>query len=219
MEDNPKPNDIPFKNISGGSSSAGFVKKLILFLEEQLPIFSTQGRVSAENNEDFITDQLCQFLNRIVMMKTYSFYFHHQKYQVQKKGQKRSVDFAGILNTEDVDSEVIFCIEAKKLPTPGSGREREYVLGNGGGIERFKIGAHGLDNAGNLVEHNGIIGYVTNYKFKHWLAQINQWISEAGWDDSEKLAASYFSTTAKLISSHSRTSGETVNLSHFWVNI
>ena len=39
-------------------------------------------------------------------------------------------------------------MEGKRLPTPGSGREREYVASAtgekpGGGVQRFKLGLHG----------------------------------------------------------------------------
>nr|GEX82867.1 hypothetical protein [Tanacetum cinerariifolium] len=60
--------------------------------------------------------------------------------QKQKKGHDKRADIGAFLHR--ADHSPIFVLEAKRLPTPGSGRTKEYVIGvekNSGGIERFKL--------------------------------------------------------------------------------
>jgi len=65
-------------------------------------------------------------------------------------------------------------IEAKRLPTPGSGRKKEYLEGNLGGVQRYKKGHHGKD----LLE-SAIIGYIQDKNnCNHWYKEINSWITE-----------------------------------------
>ncbi len=175
MQDIPKPATIPFQNIPEGSSSSGHVEKLILFLERYLPDFTKERQVSGSQSENDLTEQLYLHLTRKAKFNSekgeYYYDFQPEKSQKQKeqKGHPKRMDIAARLNTVDVNLEVIYCLEAKKLPTPGSGREKEYVFGSGGAIERFKNEAHGLDDAGNLLESNGIIAYITEGSFGHWL--------------------------------------------------
>jgi len=214
---------IPFENIPSDTSTSGYVDKLIAFLEEYLPTFSSETGVKASRNENDLTEELYKHLTRKCKFnaenKEYPYAFQPEKSQkkINEKGHSKRIDIAARLNTLDVNMEVIYCIEAKKLPTDkvGGKREKEYVLGNGGGIERFKSDRHGLNDYGNLLERNGIIAYVVENTFEHWQGQINQWITE----DSERLTLEYFSGIAKLHSVHQRVSGSKLQLTHFWVGI
>lgn len=225
MHDISPPDNIPFKNISKGSSSTGYVEKLILFLEKYLPDFAKERKVNGEMGENDLTEQLYLHLTRKAKfnpeMIEYDYVFQPEKSQKQKKqkGHPKRMDIAARLNTADVNMEVIYCIEAKKLPTPGSNRMKEYVSGEGGAIERFKKEAHGLDDVGNLLENNGIIAYITENSFTYWLDQVNQWISDQGWLDSEKLKVEYWASVGRLSSEHQRVSGCDLHLNHFWVQI
>ncbi len=225
MYDNPSPDHIPFQNVPEGSSSTGYVDKLILFLEKYLPDFTKERKVDGSQSENDLTQELWAFLMRKRKHNTekiehpFDFQGEFSKKKKNQKGHPKRVDLATWLNVEDQDMEIIYCLEAKKLPTPGSGREKEYVFGKGGAIERFKNEVHGLDNAGNLLEKNGIIAYVTDNSFEHWFSLINNWISEYGWTGTEHLSKVYFKTIGKLTSSHTRISGSRLQLIHFWVNI
>lgn len=225
MHDIPGPNNIPFQNVPEGASSIGYVEKLILFLEKYLPGFTKERNVSGSQSENDLTELLFRHLTRKARFNSenieYHYIFQTEKSQKQKKqkGHPRRMDMAARLNTVDINMEVIYCIEAKKLPTPGSGREKEYVLGKGGAIERFKNEEHGLDDEGSLIRNNGIVAYITKHDFDHWHHQINQWISDAGWQDSEKLVINYFSAICKLSSMHQRISGDALYLTHFWIPV
>ncbi|MFM9949169.1 MAG: hypothetical protein ACKV1O_14610 [Saprospiraceae bacterium] len=192
-------------------------------MERYLPDFTKERKVNASQSENDLTEQLYLHLTRKAKFNPekveYNYVFQPEKSQRKKKqkGHPKRMDIAARLNTFDVNLEAIYCLEAKKLPTPGSGREKEYISGKGGAIERFKNEAHGLDDAGNLLENNGIVAYVTENSFVHWQTQINQWVSDVGWSDSEKLAMNYFAAIGKLTSQHQRISGSTLNLDHFWM--
>lgn len=221
----PRPENIPFKNIPKGSSSSGYVEKLILFLETHLSNFPKEKHIIATQSENDITSNLWIYLTQKSKFnlegKEYPFDFHPEfpQRKPSQKGHSSRIDLAAFRNVRDQSMEVVYCLEAKKLPTPGSTREKEYVLGNKGGIERFKNEAHGLDDKGGLLANNGILAYVTDQSFEYWLNLINSWISDAGWIDSEKLTKDYFHPIGKLNSTHSRNSGDVLYLNHFWVKI
>ena len=95
---------------------------------------------------------------------------------------RRTVDFVVI----DVKSfhetierpQPFFTIEAKRLPPPekdnkGESREKEYVQGRSGGVERYKedVTAEGLPES-------AIVGYIQRENCSHWFTEINQWIKD-----------------------------------------
>ncbi len=215
--------NIPFQNIKEGASSIGQVQKLMVFLEKYLPEFP-KGRSLRKSSEEDISQDLYKYLQRKQSYNDekieYPFQFQPETIQRQKsiKGHKRRADIGVRINTRDIDMELIYCIEAKKLPTAKSGndREKEYVLGNYGGINRFKQNLHGLNDSGDLLSENGVIGYVQADDFTHWHTQINSWIN-AEWGDNELLKKVYFNTIGKLESNHSRLSGGQVKLTHYWI--
>jgi hypothetical protein len=145
--------------------------------------------------------------------------------EVAQKGNHK-VD-VGVYD-QDTD-ELIFTIEAKVLPTPNGTKEiprdkHEYVYrknGTGAGIERFKKCVHGLDTNEDLLPENGVIAYIKKETFDYWFEKANQWITDAGWEESEKLNKVYFETVAKLYSQHIRTDNAKTNLTlhHFWVYV
>lgn len=115
-------------------------------------------------------------------------------------------------------------LEAKRLPTPGTGREREYLTGEKGGVARFKLGLH----AGEL-KTVGMIGYVQREAFHYWLATINAWVDEliAGsrpelsWDQSDKLQMEEaLPRLARLRSSSLRApDNQRLSMRHIWVQL
>ena len=108
-------------------------------------------------------------------------HFHHEEPQ----GVRHSADFSA--NPSDVGLiegrqytiyEPILVIEGKRLPTPGSGREREYIASAagekpGGGVQRFKLGLHGA-----RLSRAGMVGYVQANACADWFAEVNRWIDD-----------------------------------------
>ena len=149
-----------------------------------------------------------------------------------ERGDSPSVDIGTLKLGEDdrvIDSKLagnksFFSIEAKRLPTPGSKREKEYVIGlkNNGGIERFKTGKHG-----SQLKYSGMIGFIQENDFKYWNKKINEWIvelsrmdneSDIKWHESEILRPEHFKrTTAQLVSKHKRMDKSNIVLCHLWV--
>lgn len=229
------PNDIPFENIPKGSSSLIYVDKLLTFLKTYLPSFIQERKVSSTQSENDLTEELYKHLTRKRKFNSeeieYPFEFQPEKGQKnkKKKGHSKRTDIAARINTINFNMEVIYCLEAKKLPTgtSGSKREKEYLFGrmeNGkylskGGIERFKNEEHGLDDDGNLLEQNGVIAYVTEFDFDYWFRQINSWIEYSEWDNKECLISEGFDKIGYLNSKHITRSGRNLYLNHFWIKV
>ncbi len=208
-----------FKNIKKGTSSTEkSVERLIVFFEKYLPDFSTSYTLNGKMSEEDLSEELYEYLTCKAMNFSVPFAFKPEKKQKVKKGHARRVDF-GIFYVQDNQMTLFYTLEAKKLPTGKGDRVKEYVVGNYGGIARFKNEQHGLDKSGNLIAQNGIIAYVHENTFEHWHTQINNWIVEAGWGEQEQLEQKYFKTIGKLQSNHTRISGNNLFLDHFWVKI
>ena len=189
---------------------------IIQCIESQLPLFVSSSEFTditkIKKNENQHSAAFCIYLNYNCLNR---FCF------IRESSQKGS-------STIDIGvysgPKLIFTIEAKVLPTPkGNSKnprpEHEYVYGKGAGIQRFKKNKHGLDDQNNLLPENGMIAYIKEHDFEHWHTQINQWISDTSWPDTELLQKVYFNITAKLISKHTRQDNSNVILHHFWVNV
>jgi hypothetical protein len=227
MQNNPPSTPIPFQNIAKGASTIHYVDRLLFFLEKYLPDFPTHRILLATESENALTEALWQYLNykrRFNPENTeYPFIFQTEASQKkpEQKGHAKRIDIGVHLYTENANMEIIYCMEAKKLPTDkeNGNRAKEYVAGKGGAIERFKNEAHGLDGEGALLARNGIIAYVTEHDFQHWFVLINDWITEATWLPTEQLQMNYFNDIGKLTSLHPRSSGANLELTHFWVKL
>lgn len=215
------PNQIDFKNIQ----KTDYVGQLITFLEKYLPDFpnNAQKKPCSTHSEDEITVLLLAYLmlkcRFNLEMVEYPFWFARESPQPQPQGHNKRMDMTAHILTEDSDGSIIYCIEAKKLPTLGTGRQKEYVIGDGGGISRFKEKLHGMDGDATLLDKNGIVAYITKDDFEVWHQKINEWIAEAGWASRETLTKEYFKTIAKLSSIHARIAANDVEMTHFWVKI
>lgn len=193
---------------------------VIEYVEKQLPYFvnsQTFKKVTVKKkNETQHTSAFCLF-----MMKDQDKYNFMS--EVAQRDSRR-IDIAIISKASD---DIIFTIEAKILPTPPGTKKSpraksEYVFSNkgeaGAAMQRFRDGVHGLDFNETYLPENGIIAYVKDNDFDFWLKQINQWVLDASWSNSEKLEKVFFNTTAKLISKHNRDESSLI-LHHFWVKI
>lgn len=221
--------EIPFQNISKGTSSISFVEGIVSFLDKYIPEFSSaQSSYNKSSSEEDVTEGLLLFLQRKTRWnsegKEYPYFFQPETPQrpISNKGKKRRADLGVNINTWDVAMELVYCIEAKRLPTGrvGSEREKEYIVGKGGGISRFKENLHGIDRNGKLLRKNGMIGYIQDSDFNYWVKKINEWIKyDTDWAEDELLRIDSISTHAKLSSTHIRGNNEELELNHFWINI
>jgi len=133
--------------------------------------------------------------------------------------KQRSVDFYFYPAEQGASRKSLFSVEAKRLPTPGGqDRAKEYVLGAGGGIERFKREDHGKG-----LTNCGMLAFVEKKDFPHWYSTINSWITDISisesWSVEECLIGLWGNATwAKSTSTVNRKSGD-LTLFHFWVNV
>jgi len=195
-------------------------------------IFIYREEYSNIKNETGITHELCSYFQSKI--NEHPFYFHHEDRTNPESGQSPTVDF-GVKTRVPFGKfkprQTIFSIEAKRLPTPGSRREKEYVIGHVnskdkyitcGGIERFKKEVHGEG-----LTHSAIFAYLLKEDFEYWFKQVNEWITELikddsqeiEWNESDKLTTKYFkSKSAKLISINKR-KHDSIFLYHYWLNL
>ncbi|WP_051692048.1 hypothetical protein [Pedobacter borealis] len=226
------------QNISCGKITVGLepdqtVKSVIEFLELNFKEFGNKVRGEVTANEKALTDKLCKFLNRNAFATP--FFFHHENVEDFRTGASAQIDIATLAKSENItvgdrifgEFDSFFSIEAKRLPTPGSGREKEYVIGtnkSSGGVERFKKGIHG-----KYLKYAAIIGYIQNENAEHWFITINNWISDLiastpnFWRDEDKLNKENSTNINKFTSKNFRKSfngsDDFVHLYHFWVDL
>jgi hypothetical protein len=203
-----------FKNIKPHSSEK-VVVRLISFLEKELPQFTLSEAYKKNYQKAFYhNEKQCSSAIAVFISKYRNGYSCIP--EINQRGTS-SGDLGFYFNND-----LIFIVEAKVLPTPltHARNEFEYVHGKGAGIERFKQGLHGIDFQHKDLRVNGMFAYIKNNEFLYWFKKVNQWILDAKWDNSEILRKGYFSSIAKLKSTHIRIkSGEQVVLHHFWIKI
>ena len=229
-----------FQNSSSGKLTEGIeldssIKSVVEFIEIYFAEFSIKVNGETTASEKSLTDKLCKYLNRNA--STYPFYFHHENVEDHSSGISPQTDIGILsyneqLNVEDRnygEFDSFFSIEAKRLPTPGQKREKEYVIGYEkpcGGIERFKKGIHGKN-----LRYAAIIGYIQKEDTDYWFLEINNWISELiisaskEWTDDDKLTMEqnqvdgldkFKSTNLRF---GNRESEDFISLFHFWINL
>jgi len=191
------------------------VEQLLSFVEAELSAFKLSDEfveiLKVKKNENQHSLAFCAFMTNKCKSK---FYFARENAQFGSSVIDIGIYFGSIL---------IFTLEAKLLPTPlipNSGRvEHEYVYGHGAGIQRFREGKHGRDNSNNFLLESGLIGFVIENDFEFWLQKINSWVSDAKWDESEKLTKLHIGSYAKLHSFHIRNNQPKIALHHFWIKV
>lgn len=205
-----------FKEIDEGSSNKATLN-LIQFIEQTLPNFpKSQEFVSVletKKNENQHSRAFCLYMTHKSKANEYVF--------IPETAQIGS-------HTIDIGiywgNNLIFTIEAKRLPTPKGSKqkprnEHEYVYGNGAGIQRFREGFHGVDNRNKPLPENGMIAYIQKEDFEYWFSKINQWVLDAHWDKSEQLEKVYFKKIGRLTSTHPRQNDSNIKLHHFWIYV
>ena len=229
-------------NIVTGSITFGIladdsIKAVIVFLRTNLKKFTLNQSNHKLLPEESTNQLLCGFLNKEA--KKYPFRFQPEYIEELTSGRSPKVDFGTLADDDKIiisdreygENDSFFSFEAKRLPTPGSNREKEYVIGTGtkrsGGIERFKKGLHGPK-----IKYAAIIGYVQKDDFKHWFLKINSWIQELAddetnnlWQNSDILKCKNIqeSISVELFSEHTRVLNgsklDDISLFHFWINL
>lgn len=157
--------------------------------------------------------QLRKLVDSIRVDKEYTDNFH---------GTKGIPDFAFFALEEGLSNEPIFIVEAKILPAPNNKkqREKEYVVGhnNNGGVERFKLGRHGLG-----LNHCGLLGFINNDEtIDAWIDRINSWIIELSLDKPSRWYKEEILEkveNSNQILSIARRSSDDVCLHHFFVKL
>lgn len=222
--------------LSDGIEVDASIKAVIEFIEIHFPEFSEKVKGDITASEKAITDKLCKHFNR--QAGSYPFHFHHENVEDHHSGKSPQTDIGTMSRAEQIivedrvygEWDSYFSIEAKRLPTLGHNREKEYVIGHdkpNGGIERFKKGIHGRN-----LKYAAIIAYVQNKDFDYWYLQINDWIEEliktsAGeWINEDKLIKSRTHPAmnlAKFESDNVRlpitAKPQKTRLFHFWVSL
>lgn len=225
------------QNSGSGKLTAGIeldssIQSVIEFIETYFAEFSTKMKGNTTSSEKSLTDKLCKFLNR--KADSHPFFFHHENVENPDSGRSPQIDLGTVSRSEQLivgdrtygEDESFFSIEAKRLPTPGHKREKEYVIGHNkpcGGIERFKRGIHG-----NSLRYAAIIGYIQKHDAEHWFLQINNWITDltrsnpSEWIEDDKLVSknNIGAEPRKFVSKNIRTAtNDHINLFHFWINL
>ncbi len=207
---------------------------VVAFVEQCLLVFPETISETNIENEKGLTQKLVIILNSRAIKGSYPFWFDKEYMEIPERGDSPAVDMAAI-STEDegiaIDSknfknESFFSLEAKRLPTPGSNREKEYVIGHNknGAIERFKKCIHGRG-----LKYSAVIGYIQQNNFRFWHKTINCWIDELiqtkdksslRWDKKDKLVIENSNkVTARLISKHVKINKTYISLYHLWVSL
>lgn len=228
-------------NNSGGSISEGInpdesIVAVIEFIKNLFHPFVVKNKRQLALNEKGLNQKLCVFLNQNI--KAQPFFFQSEFMENAESGNSPQVDIGTITKLEDIGAferqyngdDSFFSMEAKRLPTVGTNREKEYVVGFEspcGAIERFKKGIHG-----SRLKYAAIIGYVQEESFNHWFLKINSWIEDLAketeqdlWYSEDKIKTISFTNDhyQESLSVNSRRidgrAFDEINIFHFWVNL
>lgn len=183
---------------------------IMKFLEKVL--LDVVSEIEIDDEEDHITQKIVQL--SIVMDSSWVFI-----QQNKNKGSRASEDIG--VSPKSNPTKVFFVIEAKRLP---SSSKKEYIIGNTGGIERFKREKH----AKNFF-YAGMIGYVQNNDIESWEKRINAWIdeeittsssSDLIWSNIDKLnCTKSIRKLSKYSSKHLCISGKNIELIHLLIDV
>ncbi len=228
----PPSSKVTFK----GPKPNSLILEVMHFVE--LRLIQLSNNFSHISPEKGLTFELVNLLQRDTYSESCPFWFRDGYLEDSNRGNSREPDI-GVMPKETIILESksfpynksFFSFEAKILPTPGSGREKEYLIGrevNGkyryyGGVERFKKGLHGKD-----LKNSGLIGYIKQKDFKYWQAVINDWVEQLivsnhdvsiVWIDDDKLVEQCINPiTARFISINKR-KNDNIKLFHLWVKL
>lgn len=182
-------------------------------------------------NENGLTQRLMILLEKPPQYRPY--FFRTEDMENDRDGHSpradivaRARDGGGVVvnGVPCAGGERFLVLEAKRLPTPETGREKEYLTGRRGGVSRFKQGLHARD-----VKTVGIIAYVQRYAFDYWKQTINGWVDELiatstpelPWDEQDRLELEERSARLARFRSNNLRSSDNQRLAmrHIWVQL
>ena len=220
--------------ITKGIPAKTLAIKTLKFVEDNLAVWRDDPDRPNVDSERELNSQLCKFLNIEARRSEFSMaHFHHEESQ----GGHRAVDISAnpiggeyIEGSQYTKYDPFLVMEGKRLPTPGSDREREYTSSAegsppGGGIQRFKLGLHG-----QRLPIASMIGYVQDGDCPTWFDQVNQWVGDLAtsanplWTSNDRLDQLSYdqdSRVSRCESEHVRDLGvsPTIRLTHLWVEM
>ncbi len=214
------------------------ISAVVKFVEQHLPEFAIKAiNYRGEKN---LTDYLFKLLSLYTHQEYCAFRFSKDDPQDIRNGNCATVDIGVQSNEKNgiiIDSkgyrndESFFSFEAKRLKRMSKQREQEYLVGRyyenryleTGGVERFKKEIHGKQ-----LKFSGMIGYMQEQDYTFWHKTLNSWIdeliindglSEATWNEEDKLIEENINVTARYKSINQRITKEKIILYHLWVNL
>lgn len=230
--------DTSTRSLGRGSLAPGvhkpniFLMQLVDFIAEHLGRWRDHPERQAVQSEPELNAQLGAYLNGEARYSMDVVQFTMEVPDSVQPG--RRLDIAAQPSCAQIRVEgrsytrfdVLLPIECKRLPTPVGQRrdERENVVvggsGTTGGIQRFKLGAHGAAQAMAVI-----IGYIQDGDAEQWLQSVNGWLTEAGMGDAlwagEQLTAvanAKVDDVHRFHSIHRRLRGAgNVGLWHLWI--
>jgi hypothetical protein len=234
--------DIPLDNGRANTEQPNQpIIAVLNYVEKWIPSFINESKAEQIENERGLTQRFVSIL-LVNLNDIYPFTFVSEWMEDETKGNSAAVDI-GILtrdNSISLRNRCFFVLEAKKLGDTDQIRNKEYLVGhnikkNGiqkylacGGIERFKKSIHG-----NELDQCGMIGYMFDKSFDVWYKQINNWIEQLTftntdstiiWSQEDKLSfQSQTHLKANYTSKNKRTKSgseiDPVMIYHIWVNL
>lgn len=206
------------------------IDKAISFLDACLTMFPSYLKKYPPKSpkEKRISRKLATFLNNESRSRNSIFMIlmEYDETESERIDDFGFIKFAPFRESKEGD-DAFFVMEAKRLPTPTppKSREKEYVEGNLGGIERFKRGHHGAG-----LSKSAMVAYVQSETCSHWHTKVNSWIQDLidvpisediEWNNTDLLVfQSQFDTTFKYSSKNKRIhQGKTdeIELLHYWL--
>lgn len=194
-------------SIESNFSANGKIASLLNFLEKHLTEFSGNRYLKTNTHEEILNQKLFRYLS----CQNTAFVFIPENRD--ETGVNKSKPDFGVYEKYEVyddNQKRFFDIECKRLYDIT--KSKQYVLGETGGIQRFKENKHGKG-----LPYSAMIGYVEIEDFYFWHNKVNSWIS----DKNEHLEEIAIKEIAKYKSTHKRidTQKRPIELLHFWLNI
>ena len=180
-------------------------------------ISEEKHRLNISDRENIKNQQLSELFN-ILGTKNEEYWIGASKEHEKDKDSNREDIYFYL---DDDKRTRIFFVEGKRLPKYKSKSEEEYVIGKSssgkpsGGIERFKLGLHGMPHSMNAY---GMIAYIENDSFSIWQGRINDKINSVFPDDSRLIKT--VNKDCDYTSSHTYNMfPQKFNLHHFWIDL
>ena len=176
-----------------------------------------------DKNENFLNSRFCLLLTEKAKSYEYPFIPLHENPTSDEDDNHFSnthkVDISFFISAEHPDS--IFDLECKRLY---SIKQKHYISGKTGGINRYKLEKHGKS-----CTQSAIVAYMQAENFDFWHTKINTWIEnevsktnqEVVWSANDKLQKrnNVNPILSKCQSFHKRKTLADIGLTHYWINL